>query len=57
MPYENYICITEITGNEIFKMIKTVQNGKRGYQPTSGLKQFIKVELLFLITMKMNFMI
>ena len=44
MPYENYICITEITGNEIFKMIKTVQNGKRGYQPTSGLKQFIKVK-------------
>ena len=44
MPYENYICITEITGNEIFKMIKTVQNGKRGYQPTSGLKQFIKIK-------------
>ena len=44
MPYKNYICITEITGNEIFKMIKTVQNGKRGYQPTSGLKQFIKIK-------------
>ena len=43
IPHENYICVTEFTGEEIFKMIKTVQNSERGYQPTSGLKQTIKI--------------
>ena len=44
LPHENYICITELTGEEIIKMIKNVQNGIRGYQPTSGLKQIIKIK-------------
>ena len=44
MPHENYLCTTELTGEEIIKMIKTIQNSKRGYQPTSGLKQFIRIK-------------
>ena len=43
MPHENYLCITELTGSELIKMIQTVQSSERGYQPTSGLKQFIKI--------------
>ena len=43
MPHENHICITEIKGNEIKQMIKAVQKGERGFQPTSGLKQFVKI--------------
>ena len=44
MPHENYICITDITGQEIKKMIKAVQKGQRGFQPTSGLKQYVKLD-------------
>ena len=44
MPHENYLCNTELTGEEIIKMIKTVQSSKRGFQPSSGLKQFIKIK-------------
>ena len=44
MPHENYLCTTELTGGELIKMIKTVQNSKRGYHPTSGLKQYIKIK-------------
>ena len=43
MPHENHICTTEIKGNEIKQMIKAVQKGERGFQPTSGLKQFVKI--------------
>ena len=43
MPHENHICTTEIKGKEIKQMIKAVQKGQRGFQPTSGLKQFVKV--------------
>ena len=43
IPHENHICITEIKGSEIKKMIKAVQKGERGFQPTSGLKQFVKI--------------
>ena len=43
MPHENYLCTTELTGGELIKMIQTVQSSERGYQPTSGLKQFIKI--------------
>lgn len=43
MPHENYLCTTELTGSELIKMIQTVQSSERGYQPTSGLKQFIKI--------------
>ena len=43
MPHENHICTTEIKGKEIKQMIKAVQKGERGFQPTSGLKQFVKI--------------
>lgn len=43
MPHENHICVTEIKGRELKRMIKAVQNGIRGYQPTSGLKQYVKI--------------
>ena len=43
IPHENYFCITPIKGKEIKKMIKVVQSGEKGFQPTSGLKQFIKI--------------
>ena len=43
MPHENHICVTEIYGKEIKKMIKAVQKGQRGFKPTSGLKQFVKI--------------
>ena len=42
-PHENYLGTTELTGSELIKMIQTVQSSERGYQPTSGLKQFIKI--------------
>ena len=44
MPRENYLCITEIKGKEIKKMIRAVQKGERGFQPTSGLKQYVKLD-------------
>ena len=44
MPHENYLCTTELNGLEIIKMIKTVQSSERGLQPTSGLKQFIRIK-------------
>jgi 2',3'-cyclic-nucleotide 2'-phosphodiesterase (5'-nucleotidase family) len=43
MPHENHICTTEIKGKDIKQMIKAVQKGQRGFQPTSGLKQFVKI--------------
>ena len=43
MPHENHICTTEIKGKEIKQMIKAVQKGERGFQPTSGLKQFVEI--------------
>ena len=43
IPHENHICTTEIKGKEIKQMIKAVQKGERGFQPTSGLKQFVKI--------------
>ena len=41
IPQDNYICTTEMKGKEIKKMIKSIQKGER-FQPTSGLKQFVK---------------
>ena len=43
MPRENYLCVTEITGKELKRIIKEIQKGQRGFQPTSGLKQFVKM--------------
>ena len=44
MPRENYLCVTEIKGKEIKKMIRAIQKGERGFQPTSGLKQYVKLD-------------
>ena len=41
-PRNNHLCTTELTGEEVIKMIKAVQVGERGFLPTSGLKQYIK---------------
>ena len=41
-PRQNRLCRTELTGEEVIKMIKAVQISDRGFQPTSGLKQFIR---------------
>ena len=43
IPHEYYLCTTEIKGKEIKQLIKTVQKSEKGFQPTSGLKQFIKI--------------
>ena len=44
MPRECYLCTTELTGEELIKLIKAVQIGKRGFQLTSGLKQTINIK-------------
>ena len=38
------LCVMEITGSELLTIIKTVQEGKLAYYPTSGLKQFISID-------------
>lgn len=43
-PYDKYLCTTELTGKELIKIIKIVQVGKRGFYPSSGLKQTIKIK-------------
>jgi 2',3'-cyclic-nucleotide 2'-phosphodiesterase (5'-nucleotidase family) len=43
-PYDKYLCTTELTGKELIKIIKVVQVGKRGFYPSSGLKQTIKIK-------------
>ena len=42
IPYQYHLCTTKLTGKEIKQLIKTVQTSEKGFQPTSGLKQFIK---------------
>lgn len=44
IPYCGEICTTEVTGEELIKIIKIVQIGKFAFQPTSGLKQTIKID-------------
>jgi 2',3'-cyclic-nucleotide 2'-phosphodiesterase (5'-nucleotidase family) len=44
IPKESYLCTTELTGEELIKMIKTVQIGKKGFQLTSGLKGTINIK-------------
>ena len=44
MPYLERICIVEITGNELKKIVSTVQSGKKGFYPSSNLKQTIKID-------------
>ena len=43
IPHEYYLCTTSITGKEIKDLIKNMQIIEKGFQPISGLKQFIKI--------------
>ena len=44
MPYLERICIVEVTGEELKKIVTTAQSGKKGFYPTSNLKQTIKID-------------
>ena len=43
IPHEYYLCTTSIKGKEIKKIIKAIQINEKGFIPTSGLKQFVKL--------------
>ncbi len=43
IPYSGLLCTVDITGNELITIIKKSQIGKISYNPTSGLKQYIKI--------------
>ena len=43
IPYSGLLCTVNVTGNEIINIIKRVQIGENSYHPTSGLKQYIKI--------------
>ena len=43
IPYSGELCVTEVTGEELIKIVEKVQTGKYTFQPTSGLKQTIKI--------------
>lgn len=43
IPYSGELCTTEVTGEELITIIKSVQTGKYSFQPSSGLRQTIKV--------------
>ena len=44
IPYSGSLCTVNVTGNEIINIIKIVQVGENSYHPTSGLKQYIKID-------------
>ena len=43
IPYSGELCVTEVTGEELINIIKAVQIGKYAFQPTSGIRQTIKI--------------
>ena len=43
IPYQYHLCTTNLTGKEIKQLIKKVQISEKGFLPSSGLKQFIKI--------------
>ena len=43
IPYSGLLCTTNITGNELLEIIKNVQIRKNSFHPTSGLRQYIKI--------------
>ena len=43
-PRLNRLCTTKVTGEELIKIVKAGQSGKRGFNPTSGLKQTIEIK-------------
>ena len=44
MPYLDKICTIDITGEELKKIVGTVQSVGKAFYPTSGLKQTIKID-------------
>lgn len=44
VPYENYICSYKLTGEEIIKIISTIQVGKKAYYGVSGIKQIMSIK-------------
>ena len=43
IPYSGLLCTVNITGNELINIIKKVQTGNNSFHPTSGLRQYIKI--------------
>ena len=43
IPYSGLLCTTNITGSELIEIIKNVQIGKNSFHPTSGLRQYVKI--------------
>ena len=46
MPYLDKICTVDITGEELKKLVGTVQSIGKNFYPSSGLKQTIKIDSL-----------
>ena len=44
MPYLDKICTVDVTGEELKKIVSTVQSVGKGFYPSSGLKQTIKID-------------
>ena len=44
MPYLDRICLIEITGEELKKIVGTVQSLGKSFYPTSSLRQTIKID-------------
>ena len=44
MPYLDRICTVELTGEELKKIVSTVQSSKKCFYPSSNLKQTIKID-------------
>ena len=43
MPFDNYLCTIELTGNEFLTIINAVQTGKHAFYSTSGIMQTIQI--------------
>ena len=44
MPYLDKICTVDVTGEELKKIVSTVQSSKKLYYPSSNLKTMVKVD-------------
>ena len=43
IPFDNYLCTIELTGNEFLTIIKAVQIGKYAFYSTSGILQTVQI--------------
>ena len=43
-PRQKRLCTTKVSGDELIKIVEAGQSGERGFNPTSGLKQTIKIK-------------